>query len=174
MVAVKQAIIDSVSPEYAERTALRNGSSYPQIWKILDQVYDPELPGLSLWDLGVLQSIEQKEDTWEIGITLTYSGCPAVECMQLDIISVMRQAGYSNVKVKILVSPIWSSEMMSPQGRAHLKSIQIVPPNPQQLVSCPICDSHNTKVISEFGSTACKALYQCLDCQEAFDYFKSF
>ncbi len=174
MVVAQTSIIDTVSPQYAERLALRRASPHEKIFKILDPVCDPELPGLSLWDLGVLQSIELKDDTWEIGITLTYSGCPAVESMQQDIYRAMQQAGYEKVSVKILLAPIWSSEMMSPQGRQHLKSIQIAPPNPQQKVSCPICESDKTRLISEFGSTACKALYQCADCQETFDYFKSF
>jgi len=162
------------TPEYAARQARRRASADQEIWQLLDQVSDPELPGLSLWDLGVLQQIEKKQDGWHIGITLTYSGCPAVETMQQDIIKVMKAAGYDPVTVDILLSPIWSTDMMSPAGKQHLKSIQIAPPNEQDIIVCPVCESNNTKVISQFGSTACKSLAQCKDCQETFDYFKHF
>jgi len=162
------------TPEYAERQAIRRASPNQEIWQLLDQVCDPELPGLTLWDLGVLQQIEKKHDCWHIGITLTYSGCPAVEVMQQDIMQVMQAAGYDRVKVDILLSPIWSTDFMSPEGKQHLKSIQIAPPNEQDIIVCPVCDSNNTNVISQFGSTACKSLAQCRDCQETFDYFKHF
>ncbi len=171
--------IPTSSPEYAERRAHRNNSSYAKIWDILDSVFDPELPGLTIWDLGILQDVKMDQvdsldSQVEVFITPTYSGCPAVDTIINDITKALNQSGYCNVKVKVTLSPAWTTEMMSPAGKAHLKSIQIAPPNPQDIVSCPVCDSQNTKLISQFGSTACKSLHQCNKCSEVFDYFKHF
>ena len=171
--------IPTSSPEYAERRAHRNNSSYAKIWDILDSVCDPELPGLTIWDLGILQDIKMDEaDSMdpqvEVVVTPTYSGCPAVDTIISDITKALNQSGYSQVKVKVTLSPAWTTEMMSPAGRAHLKSIHIAPPSNQDIVECSVCDSNNIKLISQFGSTACKSLHQCNDCSEVFDYFKHF
>lgn len=173
-----QTVIPTLNPVYAQRLAKRNQSSHQKVWNVLDQVHDPELPGLTIWDLGVLQNVELEisgsETIWRVEITPTYSGCPAVEVMASDVKSAMQQAGYAPVVVKVVLSPPWSTDMMSPNGKQHLKSISIAPPDNQDKVHCPLCDSAQTKVISQFGSTACKALYQCEDCLEFFDYFKHF
>jgi ring-1,2-phenylacetyl-CoA epoxidase subunit PaaD len=167
-------IIPTLSPEYAKRRAYRSQSPYQAIWDILDSVYDPELPGLTIWDLGILQDVQRQDQCWKIIVTPTYSGCPAVDTINQDIKAELKKSGHENVLVTVVLAPAWTTEMMSPQGKAHLKSINIAPPDKDEQVKCPICDSENTKVISQFGSTACKSLYQCNDCSEVFDYFKHF
>ena len=167
-------IIPTLSPEFAKRRAYRNDSPHKKIWDILDNVFDPELPGLTIWDLGILQDIRLDEDEYTIAVTPTYSGCPAVDQINSDIKTELAKFDFNKIKVEVTLSPAWSTEMMSPQGKAHLKSINIAPPDENDKVICPICDSDNTQVISQFGSTACKSLYQCKDCSEAFDYFKHF
>ena len=165
--------IQSLTPEYAKRLGRRQRSEFPETWDLLDEVNDPELPGVSLWDLGVLQDIQQTAQHIQVIITLTYSGCPAVMTMQEDIISCLKNAypGYS-IDVEIALSPAWTTDAMSPEAKAKLKSIQITAPDVNNQVHCPLCNSSNTKLISQFGSTSCKALYQCQQCSEAFDYFK--
>lgn len=167
-------IIPTKHPVYAQRHAFRRGSEHGAVWQLLDQVFDPELPGLTIWDLGVLQNVQLSQGQWQIAITPTYSGCPAVETIHQDIVNAMHQGGYQDVKVNVVLAPPWSTEMMSPAGKTQLKALQIAPPDVDDQVSCPVCDSDNTQVVSQFGSTACKALYQCKDCLEHFDYFKHF
>jgi len=167
-------IIPTLNPVFAKRKVFREQSQHKVIWDLLDSVFDPELPGLTIWDLGILQDIRLEGDIWQVDVTPTYSGCPAVETINADVLSAMNAAGYEKVKVNLVLSPAWSTEMMSPAGKAHLKSINIAPPDEEDRVHCPVCESANTKVISQFGSTACKALYQCNDCFESFDYFKHF
>ncbi|MET1254258.1 1,2-phenylacetyl-CoA epoxidase subunit PaaD [Aliikangiella maris] len=174
MANISSKVIPTLAPIFAQRLQHRRNSTYPEIWTLLDEVYDPELPGLTIWDLGVLQDVKKIEDCWHISITPTYSGCPAVEAMSDDIAAQLGNAGYSPVKVDVVLAPAWTTDMMSPQGRAHLKHIQIAPPDKQDKVECPRCDSSQTMLVSQFGSTACKALYQCHSCHEYFDYFKHF
>ncbi len=167
-------IISTVTPEFATRNAYRASSDYSDIWNILDNVFDPELPGLTIWDLGILQDIKSSEEKIVVVVTPTYSGCPAVDTIIQDIKNELAKFKYKNVEVKVVLSPAWTTDMMSPEGRAHLKSISIAPPNKGDKVVCPICNNENTKVVSQFGSTACKSLYQCNECKEVFDYFKHF
>jgi ring-1,2-phenylacetyl-CoA epoxidase subunit PaaD len=173
-VDVMKNIIPTFSPEYASRRVYRNNSEHTEIWDALDDVFDPELPGLTIWDLGILQNVELIENNWLISITPTYSGCPAVDTIIQDVQVALKKLEYNHVKVKIVLSPAWSTEMMSPAGKAHLKSIHIAPPDKDDNINCPVCESKNTKVLSQFGSTACKSLCQCNDCFEVFDYFKHF
>lgn len=163
-----------LSPEYASRKAKRTNSDNPDLWTLLDQVCDPELPGVTIWDLGILQNVRETPEDIEVEITPTYSGCPAVDTIREDIKAALLGAGNEKVKVRVVLSPAWSTDMMSPQGKAQLKAIQIAPPNQQNKVYCPKCDSKDTTLVSQFGSTACKALYQCSACLEHFDYFKHF
>ncbi len=167
-------IIPTLNPVFAGRLSHRKSSEHQRIWDLLDSVFDPELPGLTIWDLGILQDVRLEADTWIIDVTPTYSGCPAVDAINQDIQKVMAEAGYDKVKLNLVLAPAWSTEMMSPAGKAHLKSINIAPPHEQDQVACPVCDSQNVKLVSQFGSTACKAFYQCSDCLENFDYFKHF
>lgn len=166
--------IPTLSPEFAKRRAYRNDSEFQEIWNILDGVFDPELPGLTIWDLGILQDVQLIDETYNIVVTPTYSGCPAVDTINDDIKVALASAGFKQVKVIITLTPAWTTEMMSPAGKAHLKNIHIAPPDKDDKIHCPICESDNIKLISQFGSTACKSLHQCNDCSEVFDYFKSF
>lgn len=150
---------------------------------MLDQVKDPEVPVLSLWDLGVLCDVQQEGAAWVITITPTYSGCPAMETMRADIAAALGQAGLHPFRIQTRLHPAWTTDWLSPQGREQLQAYGIAPPlgggcaassglTPEAGVPCPHCGSGQTVRISEFGSTACKALFQCKDCHEPFDYFK--
>jgi len=170
--------INTVHPLYAERVNRRKLSPFAEIWDALDSVYDPELPGLSIWDLGVLQDIQKINQSWIIEITLTYSGCPAVEMIKSDIISTLSQSNQlnidcDNINVKISLKTAWTTELISPQGLKQLRTLNIAPPvENEQNIHCPNCNSLHTQVISDYGSTACKSLRRCIDCLEPFDYFK--
>jgi ring-1,2-phenylacetyl-CoA epoxidase subunit PaaD len=155
-----------------------------KIWEILATVNDPEVPVLTVLDLGIVRDVQIKNDQVEIIITPTYSGCPAMDAIAIDIKFKLIEWGYKNVKVISVLSPAWTTDWMSESGKEKLKAYGIAPPNAKQqvcrndlfasneAVQCPHCNSHHTSRISEFGSTACKALYHCDDCKEPFDYFK--
>jgi ring-1,2-phenylacetyl-CoA epoxidase subunit PaaD len=154
------------------------------IWDLLKQVNDPEVPVLSITDLGIVRNVEIGDDEVLVTITPTYTGCPAVDAISMNIRLKLIEHGYRNVKIKQVLSPAWTTEWMSEAGRQKLKAYGIAPPNPMQQVckpdlfqedesvQCPRCNSYHTVMISRFGSTACKALYKCEDCHEPFDYFK--
>ncbi len=172
--------------EQYDRLQQRQASDVQELWNILDQVKDPEVPVLTIWDLGVLRNVSREVrgdgDHITVTITPTYSGCPAMETIRSDIEQALGGAGYHSVAVETRLAPAWSSEWMSPEGRSKLRNYGIAPPEdggetedgltPDAHVLCPHCGSDNTRSISEFGSTACKALFQCNDCSEPFDYFK--
>lgn len=149
-----------------------------EVYQLLSSVCDPEIPVLSLQDLGVLRDISIEEDTVNVTITPTYAGCPALETMRADIEDTLANAGYQNVSVKQSLSPAWTTDWMSKEGREKLLAYGIAPPAATSCgrklgqIECPQCGSPAVKKISEFGSTACKALYQCDACLEPFDYFK--
>ena len=154
-----------------------------KIWLILDEVKDPEVPVLSIIDLGIVRSLHMEDDQVSIVITPTYSGCPAMDVIQMDIRLKLLEKGYRNISIQQSLSPAWTTDWMTEHGKQKLKEFGIAPPNPkqqfctsdmfqQEAVQCPRCNSFNTEAISQFGSTACKALYRCHDCKEAFDYFK--
>ncbi|MBV1910596.1 MAG: phenylacetate-CoA oxygenase subunit PaaJ [Kangiellaceae bacterium] len=164
----------TLSPEFAQRRAFRLASSCGEIWDVLDRVFDPELPGLTIWDLGILQDVKEVDGQVQVVVTPTYSGCPAVDTIKQDIKKELSVVGYNKVDVRISLAPAWTTEMMSPDGKQHLKSIHIAPPNREDNVSCPVCESNQTTLLSQFGSTACKSLHQCESCSEVFDYFKHF
>ena len=170
-----------VSAAYEARRAQREVSKLPEIWILLDQVCDPEIPVLSLWDLGVITAIEKSGAQLTVTITPTYSGCPAMQTMRDDIEAVLRQAGIDAFEVRESLSPAWSSDWISPEGRAKLTAYGIAAPKScdscqgvalDNEIRCPHCGSADTRMTSEFGSTACKALFQCRACLEPFDYFK--
>lgn len=148
------------------------------LFELLSSVVDPEIPVLTLQDLGVLRDISVDDDEITITITPTYAGCPAMQTMQTDIENALQDAGYKQVKVKQSLSPPWSTDWMTQNGREKLHAYGIAPPlktscdQSTSRIECPQCNSSDVKRISEFGSTACKALYQCRDCLEPFDYFK--
>lgn len=136
---------------------------------MLDSVTDPEIPVLSLWDLGVLRDVDRIGDRIAVVLTPTYSGCPALPVMVEDVRARLAEAGHANVDVTFALSPAWSSTWMSVSARDRLRAYGVAPPED---TSCPHCGSADTQSISEFGSTACKALYRCNTCREPFDYFK--
>lgn len=153
------------------------------IWRILEEVKDPEVPVLSVVDLGVVRTVSVQDDHIDITITPTYSGCPAMDVISMDIRLKLLEKGFKNIRVQQSLSPAWTTDWMSEAGRQKLKAFGIAPPNPKQqfchtemfaeeAVQCPHCGSYHTRLVSQFGSTACKAMYQCSDCKEAFDYFK--
>jgi ring-1,2-phenylacetyl-CoA epoxidase subunit PaaD len=148
------------------------------LYELLKYVCDPEIPVLTLMDLGVLRDISVSQNSIKISITPTYAGCPAMEMMRADIESTLAKAGYQNVQVEQRLSPAWTTDWMSDAGRKKLFAYGIAPPASTSCgkktgnIECPQCNSQNVKIISEFGSTACKALYRCQDCKEPFDYFK--
>lgn len=154
------------------------------VWRLLESVMDPELPVLSVVDLGIVRTVHLEGTAVEVVITPTYTGCPAMDVIGMQLQIVLAGAGYSPVTIRSILSPAWTTEWMSEAGKDKLKAYGIAPPNPKQsvctpeyfqreeAVECPHCGSYQTNMISEFGSTACKALYRCSACQEPFDYFK--
>ncbi len=151
-----------------------------KILSILASVTDPEIPVLTITDLGIVRDIkfDEIEECWEISITPTYSGCPAMDMISTQIRMTLFSNGISNFRIKQQLSPAWTTDWMSDSGKEKLKKYGIAPPNnpdfgiPDSPAACPNCGSSNTSLLSEFGSTACKSLYKCEDCLEPFDYFK--
>jgi ring-1,2-phenylacetyl-CoA epoxidase subunit PaaD len=156
-----------------------------KIRNILDGVPDPEVPVLTVNDLGIIRNINILDSgrSVEIFITPTYSGCPAMDVIRISIRMALLKEGYRDINIRTVLSPAWTTEWMSEAGKQKLKAYGIAPPGKlintgidlfreDVTVQCPQCNSYNTRMISEFGSTACKSLYQCNDCGEPFDHFK--
>jgi len=150
-------------------------------WDAAASVVDPEIPVLTIADLGVLRHVAVAGDRVEVAITPTYSGCPAMNMIALEIELALAREGFPNAKVRTVLSPAWTTDWMSEEGRRKLKDYGIAPPEPKssrralfgvQQVKCPQCGSADTELLSEFGSTSCKALWRCKGCREPFDYFK--
>jgi ring-1,2-phenylacetyl-CoA epoxidase subunit PaaD len=144
-------------------------------------VVDPEIPVLSIVDLGVLRAVEVEGGTVRVAITPTYSGCPAMRMIELSLATALRAAGIEKFRIETVLSPAWTTDWLSDEGRRKLCDFGIAPPVAAAsrhalfgaaAVSCPRCGSADTERISEFGSTPCKALYRCRQCREPFDYFK--
>lgn len=147
------------------------------IWNLLETIPDPEIPVLSIVDLGIIRQAELQDRSVIITITPTYTGCPAMDLIALQIKATLQEAGYESVQIKETLSPAWTTDMISSKGKIALEKYGIAAPDrrfsiPEDGIGCPHCRSENTRLISEFGSTPCKALYQCSDCLEPFDYFK--
>lgn len=160
-------------PSYSEK----------EIRSFLEEIPDPEIPVISIVELGVIRKIKSTRDGVEIDITPTYSGCPAMKQMEDDVVSTLKAKGIENIKVNLVYSPAWTTDWLSAEAREKLRKYGIAPPaegskdksfltGKHKGVKCPRCNSENTEMISQFGSTACKALYRCRDCLEPFDYFK--
>lgn len=154
----------------------------PEIKAALESVPDPEIPVITVLDLGVVRSVEVKGKNVLVELTPTYTGCPAMDMMSVDIKKAIDALGYETT-VKLVISPAWSTDWISQEGRKKLEAYGVAAPLDEQMdkralldgeriVNCTRCKSTNTKMISQFGSTACKALFQCEDCLEPFDYFK--
>ncbi len=155
-----------------------------EVYQILKEVFDPEIPVLTLVDLGVIRDVILSDEVCHVKISPTYSGCPAMDVISMNIRMALLQAGYQQMEIKQVLSPAWTTDWMSEEGKNKLKAYGIAPPQYKQAVctpeafqeeesiQCPQCNSWNTTLVSQFGSTACKALYKCNDCKEPFDYFK--
>jgi ring-1,2-phenylacetyl-CoA epoxidase subunit PaaD len=154
-----------------------------EILDYLQEVYDPEVPVLSVVDLGIIRKVEVDAEGTHITITPTYTGCPAMSVIEEDIRAKLKEKGVSNFNIKTILSPAWTTDWISEDGKKKLKDYGIAPPeksspdkgllsNRAKVIKCPRCGSTNTEMKSFFGSTACKALYVCNDCKEPFDYFK--
>lgn len=149
------------------------------IINILTNVCDPEVPVLSIIDLGIIQKIENDDDNLTITITPTYTGCPAMDVIATNIRMELAANGYPSVQIKYSLMPLWTTDNMTEAGKQKLITYGIAAPNknyiiPADGIPCPKCESTLTKLVSEFGSTACKAHCQCLSCLEPFDYFKCY
>ena len=152
-------------------------------WEVAATVVDPEIPVLTIEDLGVLRTVEEDGDRVRVELTPTYSGCPAIEAMRDDVRAALRGAGYARVEVRMVLSPAWTTDWMTADGKRKLRQFGIAPPNGsapayrervavRMAVKCPRCDSLDTRELAHFGSTSCKALYECRSCLEPFDFFK--
>lgn len=158
-------------------------------WSVLEAVTDPEIPVITLRELGILRDIREDANGIEVVITPTYSGCPAMGQIEDDVNTAMQAAGIVG-RVVTQLSPAWTTDWMTEQAKEKLRAYGIAPPHTTKpteqiihitrksessdVVTCPQCGSNNTAVISQFGSTSCKALYKCMDCREPFDYFKPY
>lgn len=143
-----------------------------QILSWLSDVADPEIPVLTIMDLGIVRGVDCSDGV-EVALAPTYSGCPATEAIEQSVVAALEEQGVADVRIKRVLSPPWTTDWISPEGREKLKIYGIAPPERRNLaIECPRCDSRNTERVSEFGSTACKASYKCLDCLEPFEYFK--
>jgi len=153
-----------------------------QVWAWLEDVADPEIPVVSIVDLGIVRAFRLQENGVEVEVSPTYSGCPATEVIEQDIVTALAEKGLAPVTIKRVLSPPWTTDWISERGRRKLFEYGIAPPahgaNKRELlrgsrsIACPQCHSLQTTCVSEFGSTACKAAYKCDECLEPFEYFK--
>ena len=148
-------------------------SSVKQVWDWLDAVPDPEIPVISIVDLGIIRGVEWQDDTLHVAVTPTYSGCPATRVIELDIETALRANGVEKLVLERRIAPAWTTDWLSDKGRAKLEEYGIAPPSqaggPER---CPQCGSNELTRVSQFGSTPCKAHWRCDSCLEPFDYFK--
>ena len=154
----------------------KNRETEQEIWSLLEQVKDPEIPVLSLRELGVLRDVQLEDDSLLITITPTYSGCPAMDVMRDDIMRLLKTSGFTKVDIRTSLSPAWTTDWMSDTARSKLEEFGIAPPAhsscKNQAIRCPRCATSNVALLSEYGSTACKSMYRCGECAETFCYFK--
>lgn len=155
--------------------------SVSNVYDILKTVCDPEIPVLSILDLGIVRDVKFNDYSLNITITPTYTGCPAMHMIEANILAALKNEGFENVNIITTLSPPWTTDWLTDSGKQKLKEYGIAPPQTtkrietlldDQDIICPRCNSLNTNKLSDFGSTACKAMYQCKDCLEPFDYFK--
>jgi len=161
--------------------AFRDEELLQRAWEVAAGVVDPEIPVLTISDLGVLRDVAINDGCVEVTITPTYSGCPAMNMIKVEIELALERSGFRNSKVRTVLSPAWTTDWMSEDGRRKLREYGIAPPQPAstrralfrvEQVACPQCGSSDTELLSQFGSTPCKALWRCRSCREPFDYFK--
>jgi ring-1,2-phenylacetyl-CoA epoxidase subunit PaaD len=144
------------------------------IRRVVASVTDPEIPMLTIEDLGILREVDQEGEKVEVTITPTYSGCPAMRQIEDDIISALGREGFDEVEIVVTHNPPWTTDWITADGHRKLQEYGIAPPTPISEVVCPQCSQGGPRLISRFGSTACKALMVCSSCGEPFDYFKQF
>ena len=146
-----------------------------KIAQLLEQICDPEIPVLTIEDIGILRDIQLVDNQWQIIITPTYSGCPAMNTIEAQIHLALAGSEITDYKIITRLSPAWTTDWMTETGKKKLEAYGIAPPNPggtRAPMHCPLCKSPRVEMVSEFGSTACKALWKCTECLEPFDYFK--
>ena len=148
---------------------MQNGKTN-KIWELLNTVPDPEIPVISVVELGVIRDVKIENDFLTILITPTYSGCPAVKTFMDDIKTCLTENNITNFELRIVYAPAWTTDWMTNETKEKLRKFGIAPPS--DIVICPQCNSKNTTLISEFGATACKSLFKCIDCLEPFEFFK--
>jgi ring-1,2-phenylacetyl-CoA epoxidase subunit PaaD len=171
---------------------VNNQAMAAQVWAVLEQVLDPEVPALSICDLGIVRDVQWNDgEGVEVVLTPTYSGCPATEVIEQSVLAAIDQAGLGPATVRLQRAPAWTTDWLSDAGRRKLKDYGIAPPGhmlpkteqtmlffPRResrfpaALACPRCDSTHTEMLSAFGSTACKSLYRCMACKEPFEHFK--
>ncbi len=166
--------------------AMRAGARIDDAWRVLHGVLDPEVPALSVCDLGIVRDVIAHADGIEVVLTPTYSGCPATEVIEQSVIDAVNDAGLGPARVTLRRAPAWTTDWISDEGKRRLRDYGIAPPSgnasvqserpirivPRERIECPRCGSTNTERLSAFGSTACKALYRCIACREPFEHFK--
>ena len=154
-----------------------------QAWDVLARVADPEIPVISVTELGIVREVHALSEAVEVVVTPTYSGCPATEAIERSIVDALREAGAADVRVQTRLAPAWTTDWIAPEAKEKLRRYGIAPPGVATEVTlqtigfvprvdCPLCGSRNTERLSAFGATACKALYRCRDCREPFEHFK--
>ena len=156
--------------------------SKEQVYEWLSTVTDPEVPALNILDLGIVRNVEINGAEVKIAITPTYSGCPAMDVISIGIRMALMSCGISKVDIELQLSPAWTTDWMTEEGKQKLKAYGIAPPHrkafqplglfEEDKVTCPRCGSEETELVSQFGPTSCKALYKCLSCKEPFEHFK--
>ena len=143
-----------------------------QVLEWLSEVADPEIPVLTITDLGIVRDVDCSDGV-TVSLTPTYSGCPATEAIESSVVAALQEYGVEDVKIRRVLSPPWTTDWISSEGREKLRVYGIAPPERRDRpIACPRCGSAQTEQVSEFGSTACKAAYKCLECLEPFEYFK--
>ena len=143
-----------------------------QVLEWLSDVADPEIPVLTITDLGIVRDVDCSDGV-TVSLTPTYSGCPATEAIESSVVAALQEYGVEDVKIRRVLSPPWTTDWISPEGREKLRVYGIAPPERRDRpIACPRCGSAQTEQVSEYGSTACKAAYKCLECLEPFEYFK--
>lgn len=163
--------------------------SRDEVFEILTEIKDPELPVVDIVELGIVRDVSIEGESVRVDVTPTYSGCPALKTIEDEIVEMLKTRGFIDVKVRNVFSPAWTTDWLSPDTKQKLKDYGIAPPRhaastgaddlitirrSREAVECPYCGSANTEQKSEFGSTACKAIYFCNGCHQPFDYFKAF
>lgn len=153
------------------------------VWEILKGIEDPEIPVISIVDLGIVRHVFYDNDKLIVSITPTYTGCPATKVIETSVFDALTEAGLGNFEIRTVISPPWTTDWLSEEGRQKLTAYGIAPPQgssadkaalfaEEKNIPCPRCGSMDTEMISQFGSTPCKSLFRCRDCREPFDYFK--